>query len=168
MNYHHQAKATAEFGIEFRSKLEASWAYAINGLGVPWEYVDGEWFDFSLELPWSIIHLEVKPIGATFFLEAVKRIPAGETLYVLQGEPRRSASPQTIALNAPIRCVYRHEPSSVIWSQVDMLVIRWLEAMWHSTRSWPARVFHPTPISELERSATRTDELLQQLAQEPQ
>lgn len=68
--YQYQAKATEEFGVEFRSKLEAQWAYALTDKGIPWEYADSSWFDFTVR---DNFQVEVKPLGAKFLEQAIRR-----------------------------------------------------------------------------------------------
>lgn len=96
-DYLYQAQATRDFGIEFRSKLEAQWAYAFDHIkGALWDYTDGAWHDFSLDLEDAILPvnplirqvlIEIKPVGEKFLGAAVKRIPVGQSLIIIQGEP---------------------------------------------------------------------------------
>ena len=67
--YKYQAKATRAFGIEFRSKLEAQWAYRFTEDRIEWEYADCEWYDFAIDG----CHIEIKPKGIDFALIAIKR-----------------------------------------------------------------------------------------------
>ena len=71
--YTHQAKATKAFGVEFRSKLEAQWAYEFTNIGGPfsnWSYADSSWHDFKLD---DNKHVEIKPLGYGFMLDALSR-----------------------------------------------------------------------------------------------
>lgn len=81
--YTHQAKATKQFGIEFRSKLEAQWAYYFNDQGVDWDYADSPWFDFTIEGT----RVEVKPDALNMFFDAIARVPYGSTCVVCLGSP---------------------------------------------------------------------------------
>lgn len=137
--YKYQAKATKEFGVTFRSKLEATWAYAIKELKeVEWDYVDSDWHDFVIHAPWGDARVEVKPVGSGFWKEAVKRIPDKETLFIVQGEPAGERLDWSIETQCPVSCIYRTSESisTVAWSCFDIAM---LEAMWHGARSWPIR-----------------------------
>jgi hypothetical protein len=89
--YKSQGIATEKFGIVFRSKLEAKWAYEFNNSKTAWEYADFPWYDFLLEEGW---HVEIKPIGIDFLESALKRaFPHrnewfGNKFVVFMGEPQ--------------------------------------------------------------------------------
>ena len=68
--YFCQGNATEKFGIEFRSKLEAEWAYEIDRQFKEWDYVDSPWHDFLAEK----IPIEIKPVGRKFFDLALSRV----------------------------------------------------------------------------------------------
>lgn len=68
--YVSQGIATDAFGIVFRSKLEAQWAYEFTKNSQQWEYADSPWHDFVLD---SECHLEIKPLGFGFVEDAIKR-----------------------------------------------------------------------------------------------
>jgi len=76
--YKFQAKATDELGCEFRSKLEAQWAYYFNSRGLDWAYADKSYYDFEV----NGIKIEVKPRAEGMLLNAVKRIPQDKTVVV--------------------------------------------------------------------------------------
>ena len=107
--YKYQGKATEEFGIHFRSKLEASWAYALNDRQprLQWEYMDGAWRDFTIVRPWGLMNLEIKPIGPEFAIEAALRVPEGEVLFIARGEPVFSEDRSQLCNRTT--CVHRHE-----------------------------------------------------------
>jgi hypothetical protein len=84
--YTHQAKATKKFGITFRSKLEAQWAYFFDSCGDDWNYVDSPWHDFVV----SGLLVEVKPNSKSLFDIALHRaIENGWTdrLIIAMGAP---------------------------------------------------------------------------------
>jgi len=69
MKYEYQAKATRQFGIEFRSKLEAQWAYEMTKKKIEWEYADSPWHDFKCGKK----HVEIKPKHPDFMIKAAER-----------------------------------------------------------------------------------------------
>jgi hypothetical protein len=71
--YVSQGIATERFGVTFRSKLEAVWAESLHENGFKWNYLDRSWCDFEVEIEGAAIHVEVKPIGASFLWQAVLR-----------------------------------------------------------------------------------------------
>jgi len=79
--YKFQAKATTEFGIEFRSKLEAQWAYYFQSRGLDWQYADHAWYDFTV----NEIKIEVKPYAEGMLHRAAERIPNGDIVVVVFG-----------------------------------------------------------------------------------
>ena len=81
--YKFQAKATTEFGVEFRSKLEAQWAYHFQSRELEWQYADHPWYDFTV----NGIKIEIKPLAENMLLNAAKRIPEGEIICCLFGMP---------------------------------------------------------------------------------
>lgn len=92
--YSYQAKATRAFGVTFRSKLEAMWAYEYARGKQEWEYVDASWFDFRV----GGVPVEIKPQIAEFVEDAISRAwphrsewtPVGEKLgcfLIVLGEP---------------------------------------------------------------------------------
>lgn len=100
--YKCKAKATKDFGITFRSQLEAKWAYALTeainkGLLGSWEYVDDDWRDFVYECREHDyrINIEIKPFGPAFLDQAVDRFVWNEEinrkeddhLFIVMGEP---------------------------------------------------------------------------------
>ena len=68
--YKSQGHATLAFGVTFRSKLEAMWAYEFTSKKTEWVYTDSPWNDFILE---GCIHVEIKPRGVDFFEQALER-----------------------------------------------------------------------------------------------
>lgn len=137
--YTHQAKATREFGIEFRSKLEASWAYALNAMrpAIPWDYVDSPWHDFVLHMPGADWRLEIKPVGNEFVLPAIERMPADETVFVVQGEPG-AVEDASVKTAANVLCIWRVSEAFVC-SRWDKLECSLLQEMWYATHAWPVR-----------------------------
>jgi len=91
--YVSQGIATKAFGVTFRSKLEAQWAYYLTENKLPWDYADSEWHDFLLE---GCCHLEVKPRGLDFLLDALERAWPhkdawhDKTMLFVLGEPESS------------------------------------------------------------------------------
>lgn len=81
--YKFQAKATTEFGIEFRSKLEAQWAYYFQSRGLDWQYADHAWYDFIV----NGINIEVKPYAEGMLFRAAERVPENEILVIVFGYP---------------------------------------------------------------------------------
>lgn len=81
--YKFQAKATTEFGIEFRSKLEAQWAYYFQSRGLDWQYADHAWYDFVV----NGIKIEVKPYAEGMLHRAAERVPFREIVVVVFGSP---------------------------------------------------------------------------------
>jgi hypothetical protein len=71
--YVSQGIATERFGITFRSKLEAVWAESFHENRFEWTYIDRRWCDFEIRRQEAFIHVEVKPIGASFLWDAVQR-----------------------------------------------------------------------------------------------
>lgn len=92
MSYTHQAKATRAFGIEFRSKLEAQWAYELERLYPgEWSYADQSAIDFTVSTPEGCIPIEVKPKGDSFMEQAILRaekLLRSEYFVLLCGEPK--------------------------------------------------------------------------------
>ena len=162
-HYEYQAKATKRFGITFRSKLEAQWAYALSALTeVKWDYVDSDWHDFVIRAPWGDAHLEIKPEGPQFWSDAVLRIPLGASAFVIQGEPLESFD-WTVETGAPICCVYHGTPNHYATVSWRCLQIQVLQPMWHGARSYPvmhATLYHKAEIEDMER---RRVEMLEQL-----
>ncbi len=81
--YKFQGKATTEFGIEFRSKLESQWAYYFQSRGLDWNYADHAWYDFVV----NGIKIEVKPYAEGMLFRAAERVPKDEILVVVFGHP---------------------------------------------------------------------------------
>lgn len=72
-----KAHPTTYAGVEFRSRLEATWAAFFDICGVKWEYepvdLDGWVPDFSLKLSGALVLAEVKPVDPIrleYFLKA--------------------------------------------------------------------------------------------------
>lgn len=89
-NYFSQGVATEKFGIVFRSKLEAEWAYYFNNYNHDWIYEDKSFCDFSIGN--GKVKIEIKPISYRFLETAfLKYIESDteETLIIHCGSPRR-------------------------------------------------------------------------------
>lgn len=71
--YKHQAKATKEFGITFRSQLEAKWAYYFHAGGYEWDYADHPWYDFTVFFDDMEVQVEIKPSGYEYWEQAIVR-----------------------------------------------------------------------------------------------
>lgn len=82
--YVFQAEATREFGIEFRSKLEAQWAYEFARQGWNWEYTDASWHDFSV----NEVFIEIKPDHPALINQAIARVPGGSCWMLIAGDPQ--------------------------------------------------------------------------------
>lgn len=148
-DYTHQAAATKKFGIVFRSKLEAAWAYAFSELkDVNWDYVDSPWHDFVIHAPWGEARIEVKPIGEQFFLQAIERIPIGETLFIVQGEPVSNGE-SYVQSEADVRCVLRRDDEYLLAASWDCFEPTVLQAMWFAAHSSPIAKIDPIYISQL-------------------
>ena len=81
-------------GVQFRSKLEASWAYAFDKFGIQWEYEPrntgvGYWLpDFLIQLDAPLL-VEVRPIAlAQTKLAKIKWETKGKQVLVLTEEHR--------------------------------------------------------------------------------
>lgn len=153
--YTHQAKATKLFGVEFRSKLEATWAYALADMRMhdkplEWDYVDSPWHDFVLHCPWGKAYIEIKPAGKQFLCQALLRMPVGETLFVFQGEP---TDVDEYWSSNVITCAKRCDEEDYFDVRCH-LDICWLEKMALSvaTPHWPVPV--ATPLSKHEMNYT--------------
>jgi len=83
MKYTHQAQATRAFGVEFRSKLEAQYAYWFQEMGLEWSYSDSPWHDFIV----NGIHVEIKPFCHGALDSAADRMPHEEKMLILLGSP---------------------------------------------------------------------------------
>ena len=87
--YISQGIATRAFGVTFRSKLEATWAYHFTEKKHTWEYADSPWHDFTIKG----CHIEIKPLGLDFLIDAVARAwPyrsewVDRTMAIFLGEP---------------------------------------------------------------------------------
>jgi hypothetical protein len=154
--YKYQAKATREFGIEFRSKLEATWAYALAKLKhrdetpLRWDYVDSPWHDFVLHLSWGDAKVEIKPVGDPFMYEAILRMPDDEVLFIAQGQPGK-VSGFWVEGVWPI-CVHRFGKLAFLINAASVHEFRLdhMEAMSHAARGWPysAEFLHISIIEE--------------------
>lgn len=138
--YKHQAQATEKFGITFRSKLEATWAFAFSEMKmhdkpILWDYVDNEWYDFVIHAPWGDAMIEIKPCGPEFVKQAIERMPDGATLMILQGEPR-SVGENWAELREHFICALRHGNSASL-AKYPSFDICWLEGATHAVRAFP-------------------------------
>ncbi len=73
-------------GINFRSRLEVSWAKFFSYKKSDWSYVDAAWYDFGVDMH----RVEIKPFGREFLDQALLRAIENEwqgELIVLQGPP---------------------------------------------------------------------------------
>jgi len=88
--YQYQAKATRRFGITFRSKLEAEWAYQFTEWGLDWTYADHAWYDFTIDG----YLIEIKPLDRRFFYQALTRVADNSDqrfLFVICGSPNNDS-----------------------------------------------------------------------------
>lgn len=83
MKYTHQAQATRAFGVEFRSKLEAQYAYWFQEMGLEWSYSDSPWHDFNV----NGINVEIKPFCQGALDSAANRMPLEKNMLILLGSP---------------------------------------------------------------------------------
>jgi len=82
--YRNQGAATSKFGVNFRSRLEAEWAYWLDLQKCDWTYSDHECFDFVIEGT----KVEIKPLSIHLISEAIRRsVKVKETILVVAGNP---------------------------------------------------------------------------------
>jgi hypothetical protein len=67
---------------QYRSRLEAGWAYWFKLNGIKHEYADAPWYDFKAD-EWFV---EIKPHGQEYLEQAMARMPNAATLVVIQGD----------------------------------------------------------------------------------
>lgn len=122
--YTHQGAATVAFGIEFRSKLEAEWAYWLTEQNIKWDYVDSPWHDFRIGD--GYMPFEVKPQSIEFLRDALDRIPASdESLFVIGcGSPTKSVP--VIVLGA-----YIGDGWKVLW-KINSRNMAAIDVVWRS------------------------------------
>jgi hypothetical protein len=84
MKYLYQAQATRAFGVEFRSKLEAQYAYWFQEMELEWSYSDSPWHDFIV----NGIYVEIKPFCQGALDSAAARMPLDKQMIVFCGSPQ--------------------------------------------------------------------------------